>query len=53
MIMKNYILLCLTIISVFSFDVYGQQSNINAADKNYDSYAYIDAIKTYEKVVAK
>lgn len=53
MIMKNYILLCLTIVNVFSFDSYAQQSKINAADKKYDSYAYIDAIKTYEKVANK
>jgi len=53
MIMKNCILLCLTIATVFSFDGYAQQSKINAADKKYDSYAYIDAIKTYEKVANK
>jgi outer membrane protein OmpA-like peptidoglycan-associated protein/tetratricopeptide (TPR) repeat protein len=53
MIMKNYILLCLTIVNVFSFDSYAQQSKINAADKKYNSYAYIDAIKTYEKVASK
>lgn len=51
--MKNYILLCLTIVNVFSFDSYAQQSKINAADKKYNSYAYIDAIKTYEKVASK
>ncbi|OXA74925.1 TolB-like translocation protein, partial [Flavobacterium frigidimaris] len=51
--MKNFILLCLTIVNVFSFDSYAQQSKINAADKKYDSYAYIDAIKTYEKVANK
>lgn len=53
MIMKNYILLCLIIVNVFSFDSYAQQSKINAADKKYDSYAYVDAIKTYEKVASK
>jgi outer membrane protein OmpA-like peptidoglycan-associated protein/tetratricopeptide (TPR) repeat protein len=51
--MKNYILLCLIIVNVFSFDSYAQQSKINAVDKEYDSYAYIDAIKTYEKVANK
>lgn len=51
--MKNYTLLFLTIISVFSFNCYAQQSKINAADKKYDGYAYVDAIKTYEKVAAK
>ncbi|MFH6946714.1 OmpA family protein [Flavobacterium sp. FlaQc-50] len=51
--MKNYILLCLTIIIVFSFDSYSQQSKVNSGDKKYDHYAYIDAIKTYERVAEK
>ncbi len=51
--MKNYILLCVTIVSVFSFDGYSQKAKIAAADKKYDSYAYIDAIKTYERVAEK
>lgn len=51
--MKNYTLLFLTIISSFSFSTYSQQAKINSGDKKYDSYAYVDAIKTYEKVAAK
>lgn len=51
--MKNYIFLCLTFVSVFSFDSYSQQSKINNADKKYNNYAYVDAIKTYEKVAEK
>ncbi|MEN2487394.1 OmpA family protein [Flavobacterium sp. B11] len=51
--MKNYTLLFLTILGAFSFSSYAQQSKINAADKKYDGYAYVDAIKTYEKVAAK
>lgn len=51
--MKNYTLLLITIIGAFSFSSYAQQSKINNADKKYDGYAYIDAIKTYEKVAAK
>jgi hypothetical protein len=51
--MKKFILLCLTVVSVFSFRCYAQQSKINAADKKYDGYAYIDAIKTYERVARK
>ncbi|KQB39787.1 OmpA family protein [Flavobacterium aquidurense] len=50
--MKNYILLCLILIC-FSFDSYSQQSKVTAGDKKYDSYAYIDAIKTYERVANK
>lgn len=30
-----------------------QKSTINRADKNYDYYAYVDAIDNYEKVAAK
>ncbi|MDY0990520.1 flagellar motor protein MotB, partial [Flavobacterium sp. CFBP9031] len=51
--MKNYTLLFAAIIGAFSFGSYAQQAKINAADKKYDSYAYVDAIKTYEKVAAK
>ncbi|MDP5202325.1 OmpA family protein [Flavobacterium sp. DG2-3] len=51
--MKNYTLLFVTIIGAFSFSSYAQQSKINAADKKYDSYAYVDAIKIYEKVADK
>lgn len=51
--MKNYIFLYLTFIIVFSFDSYSQQSKTAAGDKKYDSYAYIDAIKTYERVADK
>lgn len=51
--MKNYILYCLTFIYFISFDGYSQQSKVNSADKKYDNYAYIDAIKTYERVAEK
>ena len=51
--MKNNILFYITIISVFSFNIYSQEARITAADKKYDSYAYVDAIKTYERVAEK
>jgi len=51
--MKNYTLLFVTIIGAFSFSCYAQQSKINSADKKYDKYAYVDAIKIYEKVANK
>lgn len=51
--MKNYTLLLLTIISAFSFGSYAQKAKIASGDKKYDSYAYVDAIKTYEKVANK
>jgi outer membrane protein OmpA-like peptidoglycan-associated protein/tetratricopeptide (TPR) repeat protein len=51
--MKNFILLYITIISVFSFNCYAQKAQLAAADKKYESFAYIDAIKTYERVAEK
>ncbi|MES2573744.1 MAG: OmpA family protein [Bacteroidota bacterium] len=51
--MKNFTLLYITIISVFSFSSYAQNSQISTADKQYNGYAYIDAIKTYERVAEK
>ncbi|MBF4516940.1 OmpA family protein [Flavobacterium sp. ANB] len=51
--MKSYIFYYLAIVSVFSVNSFGQQSKINSADKSYDRYAYIDAIKVYEKVAEK
>ncbi|WP_338840033.1 OmpA family protein [Flavobacterium ginsenosidimutans] len=51
--MKNYTLLFLSIISAFSFSSYAQQSKVNSGDKKYNNYAYVDAIKTYEKVANK
>jgi outer membrane protein OmpA-like peptidoglycan-associated protein/tetratricopeptide (TPR) repeat protein len=51
--MKNFIILCITIVSFFSSKCYSQQGKIAAGDKKYDNYAYIDAIKTYERVASK
>ncbi|WP_286969965.1 OmpA family protein, partial [Flavobacterium sp. UBA4854] len=51
--MKNYTILFVTIIGAFSFSTYAQQAKVNSGDKKYDSYAYVDAIKTYEKVANK
>lgn len=51
--MKNNILFYITIISVFSINIYSQKARIAAADKKYDNYAYVDAIKTYERVAEK
>ncbi|EIA08830.1 OmpA family protein [Flavobacterium frigoris] len=51
--MKNNILFYITIISVFSFNIYSQKARIASADKKYENYAYVDAIKTYERVAEK
>ncbi|WP_163410158.1 OmpA family protein [Flavobacterium ajazii] len=50
--MKNFIL-SLIIINIFSFNGYAQESKVKTAGKDYDNYAYIDAIKIYEKVAEK
>lgn len=49
--MKNFTLLCLLILNIFGS--YSQQAKINSGDKNYKNYAYVDAIKIYEKVAQK
>ena len=51
--MKNFILFCLTILCFLSSNTYSQQTKIIAADKKYNNYAYIDAIKTYERLAEK
>ncbi|MFV8328496.1 flagellar motor protein MotB, partial [Flavobacterium sp. ZS1P14] len=51
--MKNNILLYITIVTLFSFNIYAQKARLVAADKKYDNYAYVDAIKTYERVAEK
>ena len=51
--MKNFILLYIAIISVFSFNSYAQKSQVASAEKKYNNFAYIDAIKTYERVAEK
>jgi outer membrane protein OmpA-like peptidoglycan-associated protein len=51
--MKKNILICMAMVSVFSSNIYSQEAKLANADKKYDNYAYIDAIKTYEKVAEK
>jgi tetratricopeptide (TPR) repeat protein len=51
--MRNYILLYLITVSVFSFRSYAQKAKVTSAVKKYKSYAYIKAIKIYEKVAEK
>ncbi len=40
--MKKNILLCIAMISVFSFNIYSQKAKLANADKKYDNYAYIE-----------
>ncbi len=44
-----YIILALLI----SYTNYSQPTKVKKADKEYDKYAYVDAIKTYERVFEK
>jgi len=41
------------LIAFFLQNGYSQKSKIAAANKKYDSYSYVDAIKTYERVAEK
>ncbi|KDN55560.1 OmpA family protein [Flavobacterium seoulense] len=51
--MKKNILFYIAMISVFSLNIYSQKAKLANADKDYDNYAYIDAIKTYERIAEK
>ncbi|MGM8363828.1 OmpA family protein, partial [Flavobacterium sp. ARAG 55.4] len=51
--MKKNILFYIAMISVFSANIYAQKAKLANADKDYDNYAYIDAIKTYERIAEK
>lgn len=41
------------LLSVLFFQGYSQKSSFEKAEKQYDNYAYVDAIATYEKVAKK
>lgn len=51
--MKNITVLYITILNLFVISAYAQKGKIASADKKYDKYAYIDAIKTYERIAEK
>lgn len=51
--MKNYTFLVINIVSIFFFNIYSQERKVVSGDKEYKDYAYINAIKTYEKVALK
>ncbi|MHC0442839.1 OmpA family protein [Flavobacterium sp. 3-210] len=51
--MKKIIaIVTLIIFHVFSVNTYSQK-NLSKADKDFEKYAFIDAIKTYERIAAK
>ena len=50
---NNMILYITTTISFISFKIYSQNENFYVTNKINDKYAYIDVIKTYERVAEK
>ncbi len=52
-IMKMKTLFYSTIFSILALQSYGQKAGIDAANKKYERYAYIDAIATYERIANK
>lgn len=51
--MKNFIaIMGILVTNVFSFNIYAQQ-NLSSGDKKFENYAFIDAIKTYERIAEK
>lgn len=51
--MKNITVLYLSILCLTTLSNYAQKAKVSNADKKYDKYAYVDAIKTYERVAEK
>src|SRR6187402_2294662 len=46
-------ILCSLFLSAFVLQGYGQKTGVARAEKNYDNFAYVDAIDNYKKVAAK
>ena len=51
--MKKFIFFYITIISLVSFKGNAQDSKFYVTDKISDKYAYVDVIKTYERIAEK
>lgn len=51
--MKKFIFFYITIISLVSFRGNAQDSKFYVTDKISDKYAYVDVIKTYERIAEK
>jgi outer membrane protein OmpA-like peptidoglycan-associated protein/tetratricopeptide (TPR) repeat protein len=50
--MKNKIIY-LVLLAITTVNIHGQSGKVKKADKLYEKYAYVDAIKTYERVFEK
>ncbi len=45
--------LYITLFSLLTFNASAQKAGVKKGDKNYDKFAYIEAIKTYERIAEK
>jgi outer membrane protein OmpA-like peptidoglycan-associated protein len=52
-VVKKYKNIYLVFACIATLSMYSQKIKEAKADKSYDKFAYVDAIKTYERVVAK
>ena len=46
-------IICSILFFIITMNNYSQKAKEAKADKEYDQYAYVDAIKTYERLFAK
>jgi len=46
-------ILYIVIASIVSLNIHAQKTKETKADKQYNKFAYVDAIKTYERIIAK
>jgi outer membrane protein OmpA-like peptidoglycan-associated protein/Tol biopolymer transport system component len=51
--MKIKVLVYTVVFSILAFQGYAQKGKVAEADKQYNRYAYIDAIATYERIAEK
>ncbi|MGL5112236.1 MAG: OmpA family protein, partial [Flavobacterium sp.] len=51
--MKNTILIVILSLSFIFSNTYAQKAKVTSANKNYNNYAYVDAIQTYERLANK
>ena len=51
--MKIKFFVSIILLSCTSFQGFAQKAKVAAADKNYERFAYVDAIATYERVAEK
>lgn len=51
--MKSKILIFTILFGILSLPAYAQPTGMKKADKHYNRYAYVEAIKTYERIASK